>query len=88
MEARQHHEPHLVALPGNGSAQPGPASAPVVWIDGERLVVEHLALVDPTLTAFVAERAEADRRLAVAVRSELDHRSVAYAGSAEPAALP
>lgn len=61
MEARQPHEPHLVALPGSRPAEPGPTSAPVVWIDGERLVVEHLALVDPALTSFVAERAEADR---------------------------
>jgi hypothetical protein len=61
MEARQHHEPHLVALPGTRPAEPAQASSPVVWIDGERLVVEHLALIDPALTSFVAERAEADR---------------------------
>ena len=61
MEARQPHEARLVALPTPNAPSAGVGSTAVVWIDGERLVVEHVAIVDPGLTAFVADRAEADR---------------------------
>jgi hypothetical protein len=38
-----------------------PAGGPVVWVDGERIVVEHLALADPALAAVVAQRPEEER---------------------------
>ncbi len=61
MEARQPHEARLVALPTPAAPPADLTSTAVVWIDGERLVVEHVAIVDRGLTAFVADRAEADR---------------------------
>jgi hypothetical protein len=38
-----------------------PSPGPVVWLDGERLLVEHLVLVDPALAAIVAQRPESER---------------------------
>jgi hypothetical protein len=57
------HEPRLVALPNAKPTVVGTSvsSSAVVWIDGDRLVIEHVALADPALTAFVAERPDADR---------------------------
>ncbi len=43
-----------------GTALP-PAGQAVVAVGPDRLVVERLVIVDPTLAAFVAERPEADR---------------------------
>lgn len=37
-----------------------PAAATRVRVEGERIIVEHLALVDPGLAGFVAERANGD----------------------------
>jgi hypothetical protein len=39
--------------------------SPSVTVDGDRLTIEHLTLVDPALSAFVAEREAADRPLVV-----------------------
>jgi len=39
--------------------------SPAVTVDGDRLTIEHLTLVDPALSAFVAEREAADRPLVV-----------------------
>lgn len=39
--------------------------APTVTVEGDRLTIEHLTLVDPALSAFVAEREAADRPLVV-----------------------
>lgn len=39
--------------------------SPAVTVDGDRLTIEHLTLVDPPLSAFVAEREAADRPLVV-----------------------
>ncbi|MDQ3553668.1 MAG: hypothetical protein M3395_04595 [Chloroflexota bacterium] len=39
--------------------------APAVAVEGDRLTIEHLTLVDPALSAFVAERDASDRPLVV-----------------------
>jgi len=39
--------------------------SPAVTVDGDWLTIEHLTLVDPALSAFVAEREAADRPLVV-----------------------
>ncbi|MBA3851522.1 MAG: hypothetical protein H0X59_04040 [Chloroflexi bacterium] len=49
----------IVQLPTGGR------HGPAVTVEGDRLVVEHLTLVDPALAAFVAERDAADRPLLV-----------------------
>lgn len=45
-------EAHILSLPGSG---------PVVHLDSDRIVVEHLVLADAALAASLAEREEADR---------------------------
>src|SRR6185369_12832543 len=49
--------PSLTVVPG-GDTTPG---ATRVRIDGDRIVVERLALADPALAAFLAERPAEDR---------------------------
>ncbi len=49
-------EARLVSLP-----TPAAAPATIVRLEGDRIVVDHLALVDPALAAFVAERPMDDR---------------------------
>ena len=49
---------HLIPLPS-------PRHLPAVAVDGERLTVEHITLVDAGLAAFVAQREESDRPLLV-----------------------
>jgi len=50
----------LVQLPA-----PTPRPNPAVRIDGDRLTIEHVTIVEPVLAAFVAERSEEDRPLLV-----------------------
>lgn len=49
----------IVQLPTGGRR------GPAITVEGERLMVEHLTLVDPALAAFVAEREAAERPLLV-----------------------
>lgn len=49
----------IVQLPTTGRL------GPAVSVDGDRLTIDHLTLVDPALSAFVAERDGADRPLLV-----------------------
>jgi hypothetical protein len=58
------------------------ATGPVVWIDGERLVVEHLAVVDPALAAIVAQRPEDDRGALVERALRIGLLAIADAGVA------
>jgi hypothetical protein len=45
-------EARILSLPGSG---------PVVHVDGDRILVEHLVLADAALAASLAGREEADR---------------------------
>ncbi|MEO7117460.1 MAG: hypothetical protein ABIZ34_00660, partial [Candidatus Limnocylindrales bacterium] len=47
----------IVQLPSGGRG------GPAVRVDGDRLTIEHLTLVDPALTAFVGDRDEGERPL-------------------------
>jgi hypothetical protein len=59
-----------------------PTAGPVVWVDGERLVVEHLALADPALAAIVAQRPEEDRGALVERAIRIGLLAIADAGVA------
>jgi hypothetical protein len=51
-------EARILSLP---SPQPMPVAAPAVRVDGDRIVVERLVIVDAALAANLAERDAADR---------------------------
>jgi hypothetical protein len=75
MEARTRMEARIIGFPAvsptdqtaprpAGQALPAPSPA-IVAVGPERLVIERLVLVDPTLAAFVAERPDPERPLLV-----------------------
>jgi hypothetical protein len=59
-----------------------PSAGPVVWVDGERIIVEHLALADPALAAIVAQRPEGDRGALVERALRIGLLAIADAGVA------
>jgi hypothetical protein len=60
LNLRDMERARLVQLPS-----PTPRPAASVIVSGDRLIVEHLTLAEPSLTAFVGQRAEEDRPLLV-----------------------
>ncbi len=57
-------------------------TGPVIWVDGERIVVEHLTLADPGLAAIVAQRPEAERASLVERALRIGLLAIADAGVA------
>lgn len=51
----------LVPLPSPAGRTPGAAAGAMVRVEGDRVIVDRLALADAALAAFVAERAPDDR---------------------------